>query len=229
MDDDASAAGFNGTVRIHSIQNADRTLVRFIPALVLFAVGVLILALLVFGLMIPRLPELYYPLSVLTAVGLPALMYLHKRKQLADEYAQRKNLVLSPSGLCRSDGATIVDIPWNGIERLECQAVSFGARTKGPTILPVTSIANAAGRAAHSAKAVGILGAGTVRPAPGASERILRMHDERNGSRLQFGEARSTLNALIFPSEFEYDWVNGTIGTWIRHYRPDISLEQYRI
>ncbi|WP_396912348.1 hypothetical protein [Mycolicibacterium sp.] len=224
-----SPADFDRTVTLHSIQNADRTLARFIPVLLLLAAGVLVLSLLILGLVFPRLPGLYYPLSVLIAVVVPTLMYLQKRKQLAVEYEQRKRLILSPVGLCRVDSATVVEIPWSGIDRLQPESVSFAARSKGPIILPVTAIANAAKDAAHSVKELGILGAGTVRPAVGASDRVLRMHDERNGSRLQAGELRHTPNALIFPAEFERDWVDGTIGGWVRHYRPDIPLERYRL
>lgn len=223
-----SAADFQRPVELGSIERADRTLVRFLPVLVMMAVGVLILALLVLGLLMPHSPGIYYPLSVLAAVVVPALMYRQKRRQLNAEYRQHKRLTLSPAGLRRVDGATVVDIPWGGITRIELEAVSFAAKSKGPIVAPVTGVANAAKAIAHSVRAWGILGDGTVAAAPGASPRVLKMHDDRNGSRLAAGEVAHTPNALVFPSEFERDWIDGTIGAWIRHYRPDIGLDAYR-
>lgn len=219
---------FQRPVELGSIQQADRTLVRFLPVLVMMAVGVLVLSLLILGLLMPHSPGVYYPVSVLAAVAIPALLYQQKRRQLTAEYRLRKRLTLSPAGMHRIDGATVVELPWQGITRLQSEAVSFAAKSKGPIIVPVAGIANAAKAVAHSAKALGILGDGTVAPAPGASARVLKMHDGVNGSRLADGKAHRTPNALIFPSEFERDWIDGVIGSWLRHYRPDIELDTYR-
>lgn len=222
------SADFQRPVELGSIEQADRTLVRFLPVLVMMAAGVLILALLILGLLMPHSPGVYYPLSVLAAVAVPALMYRQKRRHLNAEYRQHKRLTLSPAGLRRVDGATVVDIPWQGINRIQPEPVSFAAKAKGPIVLPVTGIANAAKAVAHSVTALGILGNGTVTATPGASPRVLKMHDDRNGSRLTAGEVARTPNALIFPSEFERDWIDGTIGAWIGHYRPDIGLDAFR-
>ncbi|GAA2401239.1 hypothetical protein [Mycolicibacterium llatzerense] len=221
-------ADFQSPVELGSIQQADRTLARFLPVLAMMAVGVLVLSLLILGLLIPHSPAVYYPVSVLAAVAIPAVMYRQKRRHLTAEYRQHKRLTLSAAGLRRIDGATVVDIPWHGITRIQAEAVSVAAKPKGPIVLPVAGIANAAKAVAHSAKALGILGDGTVAPAPGASERVLKMHDELNGSQLAAGKARRTPNALIFPSEFERDWVDGVIGSWLRHYRPDIQVDAFR-
>ena len=223
-----SSADFQRPVELGSIQRADGTLMRFLPVLVMMAVGVLVLSLLVLGLLMPRSPAVYYPVSVLAAVVIPALMYRQKHRQLTTEYRLHKRLTLSPAGMRRVDGATMVDIPWQGITRIQSEAVSFAAKSKGPIVLPVAGIANAAKAVAHSAKALGILGDGTVAPASGASPRVLKMHDERNGSQLAAGKTYRTPNALIFPSEFELDWIDGIIGSWLRHYRPDIQLDTYR-
>ncbi|MFL0243589.1 hypothetical protein [Mycobacterium sp. SMC-17] len=222
------ATDFESPVELGSIQQADRTLARFLPVLAMMAVGVLLLSLLILGLLMPHSPAVYYPVSVLAAVAIPALMYRQKRRQLTTEYRRHKRLTLSPAGLRRADGTTIVDIPWQGINRIQHEPVSFAAKAKGPIVLPVTGIANAAKAIAHSVTALGILGDGTVAPAPGASPRVLKMHDDRNGSRLVAGEVARTANALIFPSEFEHDWIDGTIGAWLRHYRPDITLDVFR-
>lgn len=221
-------ADFQTPVELGSIQEADRTLARFLPVLAMMAVGVLVLSLLIFGLLMPHSPALYYSLSVLAALAIPAAMYRQKRRQLTTEYRQHKRLTLTPAGLRRIDGVTVVDIPWQGITRLQSEAVSVAAKPKGPIVLPVAGIANAAKAIAHSAKALGILGDGTVAPAPGATQRALKMHDELNGSQLAAGAVRRTPNALIFPSEFEREWVDGVIGSWLRHYRPDIQLEAFR-
>jgi len=219
---------FHRPVELGSIQQADGTLVRFLPVLAMMAVGVLVLFLLVLGLLMPHSPGVYYPVSVVAAVAIPALMYRQKRRQLNAEYRLRKRLTLSPAGMRRVDGATVVELPWQGITRLQSEAVSFAAKSKGPIVVPVAGIANAAKAVAHSVRALGILGDGTVAPAAGASPRVLKMHDGVNGSQLAAGKAYRTPNALIFPSEFERDWIDGVIGSWLRHYRPDIQLDAYR-
>jgi hypothetical protein len=213
---------FTTPVELGSIQSADRTLVRFLPVLVLMGVGVLVLTLLVLGLLMPGVPAVYYPVSVALAVAVPTLMYMQKRRQLNDEYRLNKTLRLSPEGLRRTDGTTVVEISWPGVTRFQEEPVSFAANSKGPIVFPVTGVANAAKRAVHSTTALGLLGVGTVAPRPGATQRSLQLHDERNGSRLQFGDVHNTDRALIFLSEFESDWRNGVIGSWLRHYRPDI-------
>jgi len=218
-----SPPNFSEQVELRSIQRPDKTLVRFIPLLILIAIGVLILSLIVFGLIFADLPALYYPLSVATAVAVPAGLYLQKRRQLAADYRQHKRLVLSPTGMRRIDANTVVDLPWSAIDRFQQQNVTVAGRPK-VVILPISGIVNAAASMAHSATALGIMGAGTVQPAPTAAPRALRMHDRLNGSRLASGQTHRTPNALIFPSEFETNWATGTIGTWLRHYRPDIPL-----
>lgn len=228
MSDTGSSTAFGHPVELASIEQADRTLVRFLPVLLMMAAGVLILALLVLGLLMPHSPGVYYPLSVLAAVAVPALLYRQKRRQLTTEYRQHKRLTLSPAGLRRVDGATVVDIPWEGINRIQPEAVSFAVQAKGPIVLPVTGIANAAKAIAHSAKALGILGDGTVAPAQGAPPRVLQMHNERGGAQLAVGKITHTPNALIFPSEFERNWIDGVIGSWLQHYRPDIRLDGFR-
>ncbi|SUA31502.1 Uncharacterised protein [Mycolicibacterium fortuitum] len=226
MSSPTSASDFSSDVELRSIQRADKTLLRFIPMLIVMAAAVLVLALLVLGLMFPRSPGLYYPLSVAIAIAVPAAMYLQKRKQLANDYGRHKRLILSPAGMRRTDANTIVDIPWSGIDRFQQENVSVAARSR-TVILPVSGIVNAAKSMAHSTKALGIMGQGTVQAAPTASGRVLRMHDDLNGSELAKGQVRPTPNALIFPSEFENDWARGTIGAWIRHYRPDIPLDVF--
>lgn len=226
MSSPTSASDFSSEVELRSIQSADKTLLRFIPMLIVMAVAVLVLALVVLGLAFPRSPGLYYPLSVAIAFAVPAAMYLQKRKQLANEYGRHKRLILSPAGMRRTDANTIVDIPWSGIDRFQQENVSVAARSR-VVILPVSGLVTAAKNMAHSTKALGIMGQGTVQATPTASGRVLRMHDDLNGSQLAKGQVRPTPNALIFPSEFENEWVRGTIGAWIRHYRPDIRLDLF--
>jgi hypothetical protein len=223
---DVPPTDFTTPATLRSIQSADKTLARFIPVLVVMSAAVLVLALLILGLLIPRLPGLYYPVSVAIAVAVPTLMYVRKRRQLTDEYGLHKTLTLSPKGIRRTDATTIVEIPWSGFSRMQAVNVSFAGKSKMLIVFPVTGVVNATRNAAHSVTALGILGSGTVAPVPGAPERMLRLHDERNGSRLRFGEVHLTPDALIFPSEFEHDWVHGTIGGWLRHCRPDLQLPE---
>lgn len=125
---------FQRPVELGSIQHADRTLVRFLPILAMMAVGVLVLSLLVLGLLLPDSPAVYYPVSVLAAVVIPALLYRQRRRQLSTEYRMNKRLTLSPVGLRRLDGATVVELPWQGITRCQMEAVSVAGKSKWPTV-----------------------------------------------------------------------------------------------
>ena len=68
---DVSARDFTTPVELRSIQSADRTLLRFIPVLALLSAGVLVLALLILGLLLPKLPGVYYPVSIALALAVP--------------------------------------------------------------------------------------------------------------------------------------------------------------
>ncbi|CAM3185032.1 hypothetical protein RHDE110596_21390 [Prescottella defluvii] len=194
-----------------------------IPALVMLGAAVGVLTQVVFGLMYPRSPAAYWTPTIIVGVAVPAAMYAWKRRQLTNDYAS-KRLVLSPSGLTRSDRTTITEIPLHGIDRVR-SAPTLVVRKASSWASPQSRAVAGAGLAsARSAEALAITGRGVVYPVPGASQVVLATHDQSLGSRLQDGQPYSTPTATIIPSEFEDDWRHGTIGAWMRQYRPDVPL-----
>ena len=67
-----------------------------------------------------------------------------------------------------------------------------------------------------------IVGRGRVSPVPGAPRGVLRGHDRMTGSNLRKGESTVRDTAVIFPAEYEDNWSQGVVGTWVRAYRPDL-------
>ena len=57
-----------------------------------------------------------------------------------------------------------------------------------------------------------------------SSRKRLKVHDRLSGSNLRRGEPHTSPNCLIFPAEFEQNWQRGTVGAWLRHYRPDLQI-----
>lgn len=193
--------------------------------LVVLALAIMVLAGLVFALLLQDNPTLSTVLAAITAVGIPVLMYVQRRGKLTEEYANIKRLTLSPAGLRRVDATTQVEIPWTGIKGLVVTNDMVLGGVKVPVGLPVAVLARAATSAAAKSKSMAICGSGVINPTPGASKRTLKVLDRQAGSQLSDGQTRNTDNGIIFPAEFEQGWKTGTIGAWLRHYRPDLPLD----
>lgn len=213
---------FDKPAELRCILDPAQVIKRGIPLLILAgAVSWLVVAV-ALGLMFPTVAAVSFLGGLVASVTVPYLMYTRKRAQLADQYGQRTRLILSPNGLQRLDNAIAIEIPWSAVDRVELRksALPSGAiRFIGG---PLNTLANAAANTANAVSAAGIVGAGTLSPLPAASPAILKAHDRNAGSNLRKGQPFHANQAVIFPSEFEEDWVNGTIGSWLRYYRPDI-------
>ena len=222
---DGGDVGFEEPVQLKCIQSPDKTLRRFIPLLVLFGICVLILAGLVFSLLLQSNLELATVLAVIVAVATPVVMYARRRRRLVHEYTHQKRLTLSPKGLRRVDATTDLELPWSGVRGIIATGDLVVGGVNVPIAGPVGGLAQAAASSARSGKAEAICGAGVMGPVPGASKRSMKVLDLSSGSRLQYGESSHAPMGIIFPAEFEVNWRHGTIGSWLRHYRPDIRLD----
>ena len=113
-----------------------------------------------------------------------------------------------------------------GILRLEERNSALSTRKAGVIAGPAGMVANAGIAASQRKIAVGIVGHAVITPLPDARRAELRAHDRLNGglSNLAGGQPFSSDSGLVFPAEFEENWSQGTIGAWLRHYRPDLGL-----
>lgn len=213
------------SIELRCIQSADKTLLRFIPLLILFGVCVLILAGIVFSLLMQSNLELATVLAVVAAVTIPAMMYIRRRGRLRHEYTHQKRLILAPAGLRRVDATTDLQMPWSGVQGITVtdNVVMNGVHI--PIAGPVRGQVQEGRFLGSHRHAEAICGGAVIAPADGASKSSVKILDLRTGSRLAEGELASTRSGIIFPSEFEQDWRRGTIGTWLRHYRPDLRLD----
>lgn len=117
-------------------------------------------------------------------------------------------------------------MPWASILRLEERNSALSTRKAGAIAGPAGMVANAGIAASQRKIAVGIVGHAVITPLPDARRAELRAHDRLNGglSNLAGGQPFSSDSGLVFPAEFEENWSQGTIGAWLRHYRPDLGL-----
>lgn len=221
-----SSTEFHTPIELACITSPTQAMRRTIPALVIMAFAIWLLAALALGLMFPRQGLLGFLGAVVIACGATAAFYVRKRTQLRRTYREQQHLVLHPGGLRRTDGTVLIDMPWQGIARFEYRnsALPPAERTfisptnpgRAPTAMALTK--------AHTLMGWGIVGRGTVSPLPTAIDAQLRVHDRLGGSNLVGGRSHESPQCLIFPAEFEQDWTHGTVGAWLRYYRPDLAL-----
>lgn len=197
---------------------------RFLPMAIAMAFAVWLLVALILGLMFPKTGAISFIGGTIAGVGVATLVFVKKRAQLRRQYGQQQRLILHTGGLRKFDHATVIDMPWTGITHLQTVNSSLppGGRVHGAGLMQAA--ANAAVTAAHTAIATGIVGAGTITPLADAPNKVLAVMDRTYQSNLRSGQPHQTGSAVIFPREFDHDWVNGTIGAWLCHYRPDIHL-----
>ncbi|OHT81192.1 hypothetical protein [Mycobacteroides saopaulense] len=213
---------FDQPVELRCILDPTSVLKRGIPLLIMAGVVSWLVAAVTLGLMFPSIAAISYIGGFVAAVTVPYLMYTRKHAQLTGQYSEQTRLILSPNGLQRLDHAVAIEIPWNAVDRIETRSSALPSGAMRFIGGPLNAMANAAVDAASTAFAAGIVGAGTLSPLPGASHAILKAHDRNSGSNLRKGQPFQAEQAVIFPSEFESDWTRGTIGAWLRRYRPDI-------
>ena len=180
------------------------------------------------GLMFPKTTPVWLGGSIVIAVAIPVASYLAKRNQLRRHYGQLQRLILHPGGLRRFDPYVVIDIPWTGISGLSWRNSALPSPSRVHTASALAGAANAAIEKSQTVMAAGIRGDGTIAPLPGASRRMLKIQDRLFGSEMARGYPHSGPDCVIFPAEFEKDWAAGVVGAWLRHYRPDLDLAEYR-
>lgn len=198
-----------------------------IPLLIFtFVFAGLVVAVIV-GLMVPDVAAVSMIAGVIGGAVVASTMYLRIRNRLTRTYSDLQRLRLTPRGMQRADGTIVTDMPWATITRIEVRNSSLPGRNASVVRSGVAgAAANGAIDAAHTKVAAGIVGRATVSPLPGANRAQLKVHDRVSGgqSDLRGGRPHVAEQGLIFPGEFEDDWMHGTVGAWLRHYRPDVQL-----
>lgn len=215
---------FDQPVELRCILEPTKVLKRGIPLLIMAGVVSWLVVAVTLGLMFPTVAAISFIGGFIAAVAVPYLMYARKHAQLASQYGTQTRLILSANGLQRLDNAVAIEIPWSSVDRIETHNSALPSGAMRFIGGPLNAMANAAVSTASTAFAAGIIGEGTLSPLPGAPHAILKAHDRNSGSKLRNGQPFQAAQAVIFPSEFENDWTRGTIGTWVRHYRPDVAV-----
>lgn len=215
---------FTVPVELKCIIDPSKTMRRMIPMAVIFGFAIAILVALVLGLAFPTVGAISAIGAIIAWVASAMLMYTMKKAQLARIYGQQQRLTLTPLGMRKVDGTVVIDMPWGGISRIEVRnsALPGGHGVAGGGL--AGGLANGAIATANTNIAAGIVGQATLTPMPGASRKMLQAHDRSSGANLRKGQPHQTPNGLIFPAEFEADWTTGTVGAWLRRYRPDLQL-----
>ncbi|NOS00971.1 hypothetical protein [Mycobacteroides abscessus] len=211
------------------ISNPDKLLARFIPIMILFGVGAGLLVMLALGFTMN--PAIYVTGSALAGFSTIAIAYWVRRNRILAEN-RAKRLVLSQTGIRRVDATTIVDMPWQSIHSLQNASYFVRKQTSPSTTMTagviatagtgIYAAAGAAGAIAYAPTAPIIVGRAGVEPAPGARLKDLRAYDKLTGRALSQGRGHIADDARIYPSDYEDNWGNGTIGQWLRQFRPDL-------
>ena len=213
---------FNGIVELRCILTSERELRRALPAFIFMFVFATIVASVIAGMMIPN-PFVYFTIGAVIGGVITLAVRSNTKARLDRTYRDMQRLQLSPAGLRRTDGNIATEMAWSQIERLQVMnsaLQSAGVRGGGVA----AGLANGAISASQTRVAAGIVGCARLTPLPGASRKQLQAQDRLSGRNLARGEAHIAPQGLIFPSEFEADWMSGTVGAWLRHYRPDIQF-----
>lgn len=221
-----SSAGFTKPIELKCILEPGQEMKRILPLAIFtfffYGLVVAVIAGIVTGSGVAG-----YALGAVGGAIITALMYARTKARITRTYGEQQRLVVGPSGLTRYDGTISIEMPLSAITRFE---VRNSALSSGGVNVGTTGVAGIAANAAISASshkvAAGIVGRATLTPLAGANRAQLRAHDRNSGwqSHLTKGQSYVAEQALIFPAEFEDNWSNGTVGAWIRHYRPDLVL-----
>lgn len=142
--------------------------------------------------------------------------WISKRNELRKRFTEQ-TLQLSPRGLVRADDQMRVEMAWSDIVELRDLDSAVNSQGFGVVGSGMAAVSNASRRNVT----LSIVGAGTVSAVPGVSRMFLRAHDSQTGTNLSKGPVRSN-QAVIFPAEYEQEWIAGVVGAWVRHYRPDL-------
>lgn len=216
---------FTRPVELNCVLDADATMPRLIPVLVVQAFAIWLLVALLIGVMFPEVAAVSLVGGIIVAASVCIPRYLSKRDELRHTYGRLQRLVLHPGGLHKVDGTLAVDMAWSSLQGFRHRNSALPS-ARNPVLAgnPMAPAAAAASRQAYTVMGWGIVGPGTLTPLAGASRKRLKVHDRLSGSNLRRGEPHTSPNCLIFPAEFEQNWQRGTVGAWLRHYRPDLQI-----
>lgn len=221
---------FSSPVELRCVLDPDATARRFIPLAAIAFIPAFLLSAIPLGLAFPESNAVSIVGGVLVGIAVPIALYFSKRNNLRRVYGEQQRLLLTPQGMRKTDNAVVVEIAWRDIAQLTQHNSSLTAASQPRGRGLAGAAVGAAAGALSSANAQGITGYGSVTPLPGASRRLLAAHDRTfgRGSHLARGVAHQHPRAVVWPAEFEKDWAGGTIGAWLRHYRPDIIVTPHR-
>lgn len=217
---------FTTTVELRCVMTPTGELKRAIPLTIVTFLFAGFVALVVIGIALNPPAPVAFGGAVVVGAIVAGFAYLRTWSRLRRVYGEQQRLLLTPQGLRRTDGTLLIDMPWASILRLEERNSALSTRKAGVIAGPAGMVANAGIAASQRKIAVGIVGHAVITPLPDARRAELRAHDRLNGglSNLAGGQPFSSDSGLVFPAEFEENWSQGTIGAWLRHYRPDLGL-----
>ena len=205
------------SVRLTGIRDADHYMrTKGIGLMLMVAGATYFITMLIIGVATMNGYIGYAGAAVCTAIFTPA-MYVRKRNQLRRRFREQ-TLDLSSWGIIRADDCMRVEMAWGDIARLQQHDSTIKTGGMGVAGEAVAAVANATKRDVSLA----IVGRGRVSPVPGAPRGVLRGHDRMTGSNLRKGESTVRDTAVIFPAEYEDNWSQGVVGSWVRAYRPDL-------
>jgi hypothetical protein len=141
--------------------------------------------------------------------------------------AQSK-LIVSPEGLTLNDGVTNRTLPWASMTKVGIvkpfRGLEGSSRASSANIgMMVGTAVNRTAQALSGS--VGLLGRGTIAPDPTnpASRKLLEINRGIWGT----DDAGNPLVGIA-PDQVVEGWIDGRVGDWLRHYRPDLAEEAAR-
>lgn len=185
---------FSGPVELRCIVRPDDTVRRTVPLMIIsFAAAVAAT-----GALASYLLD-----NLLLGIVLGALlgtvlcwMLLRQARSTPDRTNQR--LILSVQGLTGTDGTLTTRMAWGDVRAV--------TTPKG-------------------ANRVGIVGNARLTADPSGDRVLLDRYAAFSTDAAVFrrGETVVDEGGALFPGDFEADWRSGTVGRWLRHYRPDLN------
>lgn len=205
------------TVTLRMTTGARRVLVAALPILfVIFLVGWFLLSSLLgaFGLhgWAGKI------VGLLGSAVLCVVLWKVRMRQVGAEIGDT-TLTLGPAGLVRENPQGRAELAWESLRGVEKRNAMAHAATP-------TGVNLAAGIAAEATKAASrrtkecLIGDGVSERRPGLNLQNRKIADNVG---LPPEGRREQGTVFVFPGDFEADWRSGTIGDFLRRYRPDLA------
>ncbi|MGH3583989.1 MAG: hypothetical protein ACRDUB_20545, partial [Mycobacterium sp.] len=107
-----TADDFTRPVELRCVLNADTTMPRLIPVLIVQAFAIWLVVALALGLLFPDVAAVSLVGGLAAAGGFCIPRYFRKRDELRHTFGELQRLVLGPDGMHKVDGTVAVDMPW---------------------------------------------------------------------------------------------------------------------